>query len=119
MACKRSRGGPGTPRRVPPALNGRSSGPPPPRRRRILHCSVWGEGVGTRPTIKRLARRGGVKRISGLMCEESRSYLQQYVQGLVQASAIHTGHSYRTTITAADVTHALRRSGTILYGFGT
>ncbi|KAJ7046051.1 histone H4 [Mycena alexandri] len=107
MARKRSRGGPVTQRQ----------GPPQPRRRRILRSSVWGEGVGTKPTIKRLARRGGVKRISLTMYEETRGCLKQYAQALVRASAIYAGHSYRTTITAADVTHALRRSGTNLYGF--
>ena len=38
---------------------------------RMLQTTRDSENV-TKPAIRRLARRGGVKRISGLICEESR-----------------------------------------------
>ncbi|KAJ7921399.1 histone Octamer, chromosomal Protein, alpha carbons only [Mycena leptocephala] len=76
-------------------------------------------GVGTKPTFKRLARRGGVKRISMFMYEELRGCLFPYIQGLLRDTMLHTKHDYRTTVTAGDVVHALRQSGRILYGFAT
>ncbi|KAJ6461212.1 histone Octamer, chromosomal Protein, alpha carbons only, partial [Mycena vitilis] len=72
----------------------------------------------TRPTFKRLARRGGVKRLSSFMYEESRGCLFPYVQELLRDTILHAENSYRTTVTAADVVHALRRSGRNLYGYG-
>ncbi|KAJ7152094.1 histone cluster 1, H4d [Mycena filopes] len=111
MPPKHSRGGLAIPRRAAP------NGPPQPRRRRISRHSLPGIGVGNKPTIKRLARRGGVKRMAGFIYEETRGCFFPYVQALVQASVVYAENSYRTTITAADVTHALRRSGRTLYGF--
>ena len=46
------------------------------------------EGI-TKPAIRRLARRGGVKRISGLIYEEARHCLKKFledVQRLLQFS---------------------------------
>ncbi|KAJ7194474.1 hypothetical protein B0H12DRAFT_1039154, partial [Mycena haematopus] len=71
-----------------------------------------------KPTIKRLARRAGVKRMSGCIYEETRGCMMPYVQSLLREVVLHTAHDYRTTVTAKDVVHALRRSGRNLYGFG-
>ncbi|KAF7335683.1 Histone H4 [Mycena venus] len=90
----------------------------PPRRRRIRRYSIYGIGVTTKPTIRRLARRGGVKRVAGLMYEETRGCMIPYIQGLLMDAILHTEHDHRTTITARDVVHALRHSGKNLYGFG-
>lgn len=43
------------------------------RHRKILRDNI--QGI-TRPAIRRLARRGGVKRISGLIYEETRGVLK-------------------------------------------
>lgn len=59
-------------------------------------------GVGTKPTFKRLARRGGVKRISMFMYEELRGCLFPYIQGLLRDTMLHTKHDYRY------VAHSLR-----------
>ncbi|KAJ7465369.1 histone Octamer, chromosomal Protein, alpha carbons only, partial [Mycena galericulata] len=69
----------------------------------------------TKPTLRRLARRGGVKRISGLMYAETRGCLYPYMEALVRDTVLHTTHGYRTTINQDDVLHALRRSGRTLY----
>ena len=42
------------------------------RHRRVLRSNI--QGV-TKPAIRRIARRAGVKRISGLVCDESRCAL--------------------------------------------
>ena len=43
------------------------------RHRKVLRDNI--QGI-TKPAIRRLARRGGVKRISGLMYEETRGVLK-------------------------------------------
>ncbi|KAJ6571434.1 histone-fold-containing protein [Mycena capillaripes] len=73
----------------------------------------------TKPTIRRLARRGGIKRISGLICEETRWHvLWPFLEGVVRDCVTYSGHANRKTVTALDVVHALKRSGHTLYGFG-
>jgi histone H4 len=71
----------------------------------------------TKPAIRRLARRGGVKRISGIMYEEVRGILKSFVEGVVRDSVTYTEHSRRNTITALDVVYALRKQGRMLYGY--
>ncbi|KAF7372216.1 Histone H4 [Mycena venus] len=85
------------------------------RHRKILHDSV--QGI-TKPAIRRLARRGGVKRISGLIYEETRGALKIFLETVIQDSVIYTEHGRRKTVTALDVVYALKRSGRTLYGFG-
>ena len=40
----------------------------------------------TKPAIRRLARRGGVKRISGLIYEETRGVLKIFLENVCTAS---------------------------------
>ncbi|KAJ7114800.1 hypothetical protein C8R44DRAFT_794936 [Mycena epipterygia] len=89
--------------------------PPQPRRRRIRRCATEMSGAGTKPTIRRVARRGGVKHMSGLMYEETRGSLSLYLHGLIGDTVFHTEHGYRTTVNSDNVKHAFRRSGRILY----
>lgn len=41
----------------------------------------------TKPAIRRLARRGGVKRISGLIYEETRGVLKIFLENVSAASS--------------------------------
>lgn len=90
----------------------------------------------TKPAIRRLARRGGVKRISGLIYEETRGVLKIFLENVslhlpsshlgakhlpsqvIRDSVTYTEHAKRKTVTALDVVYALKRSGRTLYGFG-
>ena len=72
----------------------------------------------TKPAIRRLARRGGVKRISGLMYEETRTVLRSFIGNIVRDSVTYCEHARRKTVTALDVVYALKRQGKTLYGFG-
>jgi histone H4 len=72
----------------------------------------------TKPAIRRLARRGGVKRISGLIYEETRKVLKQFLEDTLKDVIIYTEHARRKTVTAMDVVYALKRQGRTLYGFG-
>ena len=85
------------------------------RHRKELHGTI--EGI-TKPAIRRLARRGGVKRISGLIYEETRNVLKAFLQGVVRDAITYTDHADRATVSAMDVVYALKRQGRTLYGFG-
>jgi histone H4 len=71
----------------------------------------------TKPAIRRLARRGGVKRISGLIYEETRNVLKTFLENVVRDAVTYTEHARRKTVTALDVIYALKRQGRALYGF--
>ena len=85
------------------------------RHRKISKDNI--QGI-TKPAIRRLARRGGVKRISGLMYEETRGVLKTFLENVVKDSVTYTEHARRKTVTALDVVYALKRQGKTLYGFG-
>ena len=72
----------------------------------------------TKPAIRRLARRGGVKRISGLIYEETRGVLKVFLENVIRDAVTYTEHARRKTVTAFDVVYALKRQGRTLYGFG-
>ena len=72
----------------------------------------------TKPAIRRLARRGGVKRISGLIYEETRGVLKVFLENVIRDAVTYTEHARRKTVTAMDVVYALQRQGRTLYGFG-
>ena len=71
----------------------------------------------TKPAIRRLARRGGVKRIAGVLFDEARAVLKSFVEGVVRDAVTYTEHGKRTTVTALDVVYALKKRGKSLYGF--
>ncbi len=72
----------------------------------------------TKPAIRRLARRGGVKRISNLIYEEIRTVLKAFLESIIRDSVTYTEHAKRKTVTAMDVVYALKRHGKCLYGYG-
>ena len=82
-----------------------------------LHRKIFGDNI-TNPVIRRLARRGGVKRISGLIYEETRGVLKVFLENVVRDAVTYTEHAKRKTVTALDVVYALKRQGRTLYGFG-
>jgi histone H4 len=78
---------------------------------------IYLEGI-TKPAIRRLARRGGVKRISGLIYEETRGVLKVFLEGVIRDAVTYTEHAKRKTVTSLDVVYALKRQGRTIYGFG-
>ncbi|CAM8879105.1 unnamed protein product [Rhodiola kirilowii] len=64
------------------------------------------------------ARRGGVKRISGLIYEETRGVLKIFLENVIRDAVTYTEHARRKTVTAMDVVYALKRQGPHSYGFG-
>ncbi|XDV19135.1 hypothetical protein PO909_024908 [Leuciscus waleckii] len=74
------------------------------RHRKVLRDNI--QGI-TKPAIRRLARRGGVKRISGLIYEETRGVLKVFLENVIRDAVTYTEHAKRKTVTAMDVVYAL------------
>ncbi|XP_034152234.1 histone H4-like isoform X1 [Esox lucius] len=85
------------------------------RHRKVLRNNI--QGI-TKPAIRRLACRGGVKCISGLIYEETRGVLKVFLENVICDAATYTKHAKRKTVSAMDVVYALKRQGRTLYGFG-
>ncbi|KAG9658247.1 hypothetical protein KCU64_g4645, partial [Aureobasidium melanogenum] len=102
------------------------------RHRKILRDNI--KGI-TKGSIRRLARRGGVKRISAIIYEEVRFALKDRLKTLLQdicailgtcdqppssfspVITSHTKCTARKTVTVPDVVFVLNRHGTPIYGF--
>lgn len=84
------------------------------RHRRVLKDNITGI---TKPAIRRLCRRGGVKRISGQVYEETRGITKEFLENMIRDSITYTEHARRKTVTVEDVVYALKRQGKTLYGY--
>ncbi|KAJ1333538.1 histone H4 [Microdochium nivale] len=84
------------------------------RHRKVLRDTV--KGI-TKPDIRRLARRGGVKRISGQIYDETRGALKDYLRTVIQDCVTCIEYRGAKTITIGDVIFALKRQGRPIYGF--
>ena len=61
------------------------------RHRKVLRDNI--QGI-TKPAIRRLARRGGVKRISGLIYEETRGVLKVFLENVIRDAVTYTERKY-------------------------
>ena len=68
--------------------------------------------------IRWLARRGGVKRVSVLIFEETCGVLKVFFENVVCDAVTYTEHAKCKTVTALDVVYALKRQGFTLHEFG-
>ena len=84
------------------------------RHRIVLRDNI--QGI-TKPAIRRLARRGGVKRIAGTMYEETRGILKVFLENVIRSTVTYTEHARRKTVSAMDVVYGLKHNGRTLYGF--
>ncbi|KAJ5225673.1 hypothetical protein N7468_006898 [Penicillium chermesinum] len=67
------------------------------RHRKILRDNI--QGI-TKPAIRRLARRGGVKRISAMIYEETRGVLKSFLESVIRDAVTYTEHAKRKTVTS-------------------
>lgn len=81
------------------------------------HRKVWRDNLQgiSNGAIKRLARRGGVKRISGLVYEETRKTLRIFLEEVIRDAVLYTTHARRSTVTPRDIVLALQRQGRTMY----
>ena len=62
----------------------------------------------TTPAIRRLARRGGAKRISGLSYEQTRGVLKMFLENVIKDTVTYSEHARRKSVTALEVVNTLR-----------
>lgn len=85
------------------------------RNRKVLRDNI--QGI-TKPAIRRLARKGGVKRISGLIYDEARKVLKEFLKKTISDAVAYKDYARRKTVTCLDVVHALKKRGIVLHGYG-
>ncbi|KAK8970327.1 hypothetical protein KSP40_PGU012878 [Platanthera guangdongensis] len=68
--------------------------------RKVLRDNI--QGI-TKPTIRCLAHRGGVKRISGLIYEETHGMLKIFLENVIRDVITYTEHDRRKNVTTMDV----------------
>jgi len=85
---------------------------PDPPGTEVLRDSI--QGI-TNPAIHRLARRGGVKRISGLMYDETRGVLKVLLENIIRDAVMYTADAGGMVVTDDAVAFAMKQ-GTIADG---
>lgn len=85
------------------------------RHRRVLRDNI--NGI-TKPAIRRLCRRAGVKRINSLVYAGARGILKSYLETVIRDAVTYCEHGKRKTVTAMDVVLGIKRTGSSFYGAG-
>lgn len=85
------------------------------RHRKVLRDNIHGV---TKGDIRRLARRGGVKRIQATIYDDTRLVLRKRLEVLLKDICAVVELSDRKTVCVTDVVFVLNRMGRPLYGFG-
>ncbi len=70
----------------------------------------------TKGDIRRVARRGGVKRVSTGIYPCTRDVLKSWLESVVKDALCFMEHAKRNTVFASDVVYALKRRGQHMYG---
>ena len=66
------------------------------RHSKILRDNI--NGI-TKPAIRRLARHGGVKHISGFIYEETRNILKSFLKNVIKDAITYTEYAKHNTVT--------------------
>ena len=108
LTSRRRKGWQGTRKgRSQETSQGTSSSLPPTRRItntfQILRDNI--QGI-TKPAIRRLARRGGVKRISAMIYEETRGVLKTFLEGVIRDAVTYTEHAKRKHLSTSPSSNA-------------
>ena len=69
----------------------------------------------TKEAICRMAKRAGVRRISGRIYNPVRSMISSFLESIIRDSVIYTEHWNRKTVTVKDVVRALAWQGRGVY----
>ncbi|TLD16789.1 uncharacterized protein PgNI_01781 [Pyricularia grisea] len=84
------------------------------RHRKIQRDTI--QGI-TKGDIRRLARRGGVKRLAGMIYDETREAMKKYLERILRDCVAYCDYCRAKTVTVHDVLHSLKRIGRPVYGF--
>lgn len=83
------------------------------RHKKMLRNNI--EGI-TKGSIRRLSRRGGVKRIGSKCYDTTRDVLSEFVRNMVHDAVCYVEYRGAMTVTAQDILMALKRRGATMYG---
>lgn len=84
------------------------------RQRKVQRDTIYGV---TKGDIRRLARRGGVKRIAGTVYTDIRAALKERLKNIMKDVIAVVEYGGRKTITVTDIVFVLNRQGRPIYGF--
>ena len=81
------------------------------------HNTLYESILGiTKPATRGLSFRGGTKRISSYICEETRVVLRSFLKKVLCDSVDYTQHAMRnTTVTTLDVFYTFKCQGRTVY----
>lgn len=82
-----------------------------PKHRKILRDNIAGI---TKPALLRILRRAGIKRVSGLVYEEMRGLLKEWLVEMVKDMVIFMEYARRKTVQLKDLEAALSNHGIML-----
>lgn len=105
---------------IPFAAAGRGKGIHYGKSRKSRHCVVNPMGCAlTKPAVRRLARRGGCKRIAGNIQHECQLMLRKFLEDVLSKVAalvnFRRNGAPGGTVTALDVIYALKKAGITYY----
>jgi histone H4 len=86
-----------------------------PPRATVRHRRVLKRNLLTSGDVRRLARRGGVKRISKDIKFETNKTLKEFLTSVVKRAVVFCDYAQRKTVTFQDVTMSLKSLGQTLY----
>jgi histone H4 len=84
----------------------------PKRHRKIVRASRMNDQA-----LRRLARRGGVKRISKAVLDAARDALKKFLTPIIYTATEIVKMKGRNTVTNTDMVYALKYHGRTLYGY--
>ena len=86
------------------------------KRKTVDDTSYFGSGISN-GAIRRLARKGGIKRISSDVYDKTREIYIRFLDKLTHDAYSYTECAKRKTILPIDVVYALKRQGRNIYGY--
>ena len=70
----------------------------------------------SKPALKRLARRAGVKRLNSDVYPWARTLLKEFIESVITPAILHTKSRKQNTVRPRDVLKALQGQGIKMYG---
>lgn len=68
-------------------------------------------------SVKKLARKGGIKRINSMIHESLNLKMRSFLEEIIKSSIAYMELARRKTLMPRDVVYALKKKGITLYGF--
>eukprot|EP01060_Flectonema_neradi_P041024 TRINITY_DN956_c0_g6_i1.p1 TRINITY_DN956_c0_g6~~TRINITY_DN956_c0_g6_i1.p1 ORF type:complete len:114 (+),score=12.28 TRINITY_DN956_c0_g6_i1:47-388(+) len=77
----------------------------------------WQDSI-TKGSIRRIARRGGCKRIAANVYDEARALINKFVENVMDDTVAILEMTNRRTVRVGDILYALRKQDHTLYSVG-